>query len=166
MTALLCRLRDPAQPMRAEAEAAVLFTAPLVARVTWRPGSGRSGSRGPARRLGLRYTKAIRAVHAPAYHGGVSTTHIEPELPPADRALVAAHADELRRLAAQYGITALRFASPGRLVGHVAEDRDFLDVVDFDVAARELLGAQVSLFSDAVLTKANVSPDLVAAEPL
>jgi hypothetical protein len=79
---------------------------------------------------------------------------------------VAAHADELRRLAAQYGITALRFASPGRLVGHVADDRDFLDVVDFDVAARELLGAQVSLFSDAVLTKANVSPDLVAAEPL
>ncbi|MCA1846487.1 MAG: hypothetical protein LC792_25490 [Actinobacteria bacterium] len=28
-----------------------------------------------------------------------STTHLEPELPPADRALVAAHADELQRLA-------------------------------------------------------------------
>jgi hypothetical protein len=41
-----------------------------------------------------------------------------------------------------------------------------LDVVDFDLAARELLGAQVSLFSDAVLTKENVSPDLVAAAPL
>jgi hypothetical protein len=41
-----------------------------------------------------------------------------------------------------------------------------LDVVDFDLAARELLGAQVSLFSDAVLTKPSVSPDLVATEPL
>lgn len=78
---------------------------------------------------------------------------------------MAAHGDELQGLAAQYGITALRFASPGRLVGHVADGRDTLDIVDFDLA-RELLGAQVSLFSDAVLTKPNVSPDLVAAEPL
>lgn len=96
----------------------------------------------------------------------MSTTHVEPELPPADRALVAARANELRRLAAEHGITALRFASPGRLVGHVAGDRDALDVADFDVAARILLGAEVRLYSDAVLTKANVSPDLVAAEPL
>lgn len=30
----------------------------------------------------------------------------------------------------------------------------------------QLLGAEVRLFSDAVLSKENVSPDLVAAEPL
>lgn len=96
----------------------------------------------------------------------MSTRSLEPSLPPADRALVAAHADELHRLAAEHGITALRFASPGRLVGHIAAELDFLDVVDFDLAARDLLGADVSLFSDAVLTKPNVSPDLVAAEPV
>jgi hypothetical protein len=69
-------------------------------------------------------------------------------------------------LAAEHGITLLRFASPGRLVGHVAPDRDLWDVVDFDLAARDLLGATIRLFSDAVLTKTNVSPDLVDAQPI
>ena len=96
----------------------------------------------------------------------MTTTHVDPDLPPADHARISAHAAQLQALAAEYGISALRFASPGRLVGHVAEDRDFLDVIDFDLAAKELLGAHVSLFSDVVLTKANVSPDLVAAQPL
>lgn len=96
----------------------------------------------------------------------VSTVQPEPELPPADRALVEAHADALRSLAARHGITALRFASSGRLVGHVAHDRDTVDVAEFELAAVKLLGAEVRLYSDAVLSKPNVSPDLVAAEPL
>ncbi len=96
----------------------------------------------------------------------MSTLHAEPELPKADLRLVAAHASELRDLAAQHGITGLCFASPGRLVGHVADDRDALDVSEFELGAAELLGAEALLYSDAVLDKPNVSPDLVSAEPL
>jgi hypothetical protein len=77
----------------------------------------------------------------------MSTRSLEPGLPPADRALVVAHADELRRLAADHGITALRFASPGRLVGHIAAELDFLDVVDFDLAARDLPAPPTALSS-------------------
>lgn len=84
----------------------------------------------------------------------------------AEERVVRAHADELRELAGRYGITELRFASAGRLVGRVPTDKDLLDVASFDVEASGLLGASVMLCSDAVLTKDNVSPDLVAASPL
>jgi len=87
-------------------------------------------------------------------------------LPPADEVTVRAHADQLRALAAEHGITALRFASPGRLVGHLAEDRDAFDAADFELAAIKVLDAEVELYADRVLGKPNVSPDLVAARPL
>lgn len=96
----------------------------------------------------------------------MSSLAAEPSLPPADEAVVRTHAEELCALAARFGITELRFASPGRLVGHVAEDKDALDVADFEIAARQVLGAQVGLYSDRVLTKPHVSPDLVTARPL
>jgi hypothetical protein len=79
---------------------------------------------------------------------------------------VRTHADQLRALAARHGITGLRFASPGRLVGHLAEDRDAFDVADFELAVIDLLGTEVRLYSDRVLGKRNVSPDLAAARPL
>jgi len=94
-------------------------------------------------------------------------SHPAPEpslLPPADEAAVRGRGKELRALAACHGISELRFASPGRLVGHVAEDRDALDTADFEIAARALLGAEIGLFPDRVLGKANVSPDLVTAQ--
>jgi hypothetical protein len=91
---------------------------------------------------------------------------VEPSLPPADEAAVRRHADELRALAARHGISQLRFASAGRLVGRVDEDRDAFDAADFEVAARQLLGADVGLFSDRVLNNEHVSPDLVAALPV
>lgn len=101
------------------------------------------------------------------YHESVSNPAVEPALfPPADEAAVHAHRDALRALAAQHGIRELRFASPGRLVGHVAEDRDALDTADFEIAARALLGAEVGLFSDRVLSKPHVSPDLITAQPV
>lgn len=96
----------------------------------------------------------------------MSSPAVEPSLPPVGESAVRAHADELQALAAQHGITGLRFASAGRLVGHVAEDRDAFDVADFEIAAVRLLGAEVRLYSDRVLGKHNVSPDLVAARPL
>jgi hypothetical protein len=96
----------------------------------------------------------------------VSAAAYAPEPAGADEALVRAHADELRTLAARRGITELRFASPGRLVGRVDEDRDLYDVAGFDADASELLDAPVSLFSDRVLAKPNVSADLVAAHSL
>lgn len=80
--------------------------------------------------------------------------------------LVREHADALRQLASQYGVSDLGFASPGRLVGRVDHNHDALDVAEFELAARTLLGAEVGLFSRAVLSKPNVSPDLVAARPL
>lgn len=76
------------------------------------------------------------------------------------------HADELRKLAAAYGVSELRFASPGRLVGHVAEDKDALDTADFEIAARAALGAEIGLLSDGVLRNVHVSPDLLNARPL
>lgn len=101
-----------------------------------------------------------------AYHEPVSTTPAESDLPLADEASVRARSGELRALAESHGVTDLRYASPGRLVGHVAQDRDLLDMVEFDLAATDLLAAKVSLFSDAVLGHPHVSVDLVDATPL
>lgn len=101
-----------------------------------------------------------------AYHGSVSTTHAEDDLPLADEALVRAHSGELRTLGESFGVSELRYASPGRLVGHVAADKDMLDVVEFDIAATDMLAARVSLFSDAVLNHPHVSVDLLDASPL
>lgn len=84
----------------------------------------------------------------------------------ADEELLRAHAAELNALAAAHGIHALRFASPGRLVGRVDPDRDALDMAEFAAEAEKLLDADVSLLSDAVLDKPNVSPDLVSARAL
>lgn len=86
--------------------------------------------------------------------------------PPADERTVQAHLDEIRAVARSHGITKLRFASPGRLVGHVAADQDLFDVFAFQREARQPLGADVELFSDAVVDKNHANPDLAAARPL
>jgi hypothetical protein len=99
----------------------------------------------------------------------MTVSNLDPDLstlPPASESAVRARAGALHELAARYGITELRFASAGRLVGHVAEDRDALDTAAFEVEARKLLHAEVGLFPDRVLAKQNVSPDLVAARAL
>lgn len=61
--------------------------------------------------------------------------------------MVRAHLAELRTLATGYGIEDLRLASAGRLVGHVADDRDLFDAFAFQRGAQRLLGADVELFS-------------------
>ena len=94
----------------------------------------------------------------------VSVAANEPE--GADEATVRARAVDLKRLGEVHGVRRLRFASPGRLVGHMDDDRDALDAMAFEAAATELLGAPVGLFSDGVLGKANVSVDLVYARAL
>jgi len=85
---------------------------------------------------------------------------------PASEELVRAHAGELTRLGVEHGIHDLHFASPGRLVGRVDPDRDALDMAEFAAAAGKLIGAEISLLSEAVLDKPNVSPDLVHARAL
>ena len=85
---------------------------------------------------------------------------------PAEEAALREHARQLRELGARYGISELRLAGPGRLVGHLAEDRDLFDVADFETDAAAMLGAEVEVFSDRVLANANVSPDLLTATPL
>lgn len=84
----------------------------------------------------------------------------------ADESAIRAHAGDLTELARSLGITNLRLASRGRLVGYVGETLDELDLAGFDAAASQIVGAPVQLFSDRVLGKENVSPDLVAAQPL
>lgn len=76
------------------------------------------------------------------------------------------HAALLTRLAAEHGISRLAFASPGRLRGHLSDEADPFAPFDFQLAASELLGAEVDLFSDGALRNNNVSPDLVSASPL
>ena len=91
----------------------------------------------------------------------------EPEhLPPATEQQVRARATELVGLAARHGITRLAFASPGRLLGHVADGRDLFDMFEFQRAATAQLGAEVALYSDGALGNEHVSPDLVTATPL
>lgn len=68
--------------------------------------------------------------------------------------------------AARHGITDLAFASPGRLHGHVAADRDLFDMLEFQRAATGLRGAEVTLHSDGALRNEHVSPDLATATPL
>jgi hypothetical protein len=69
-------------------------------------------------------------------------------------------------LAATHGITRLAFASPGRLRGHVAADRDLFDMFEFQRVATDLLGADVAMYSDGALQNDYVSLDLAAATPL
>jgi hypothetical protein len=98
---------------------------------------------------------------------GVSQALAEPaHLPPASEQQARSHAAELVALAARHGITGLAFASPGRLRGHVADDRDLFDIFEFQRAATDLLGAEVTVYSDGALRNRHVSPDLVAATPL
>lgn len=87
-------------------------------------------------------------------------------MPPANEQQVRSHAAQLVELAARHGITDLAFASPGRLRGHVTDDRDLFDVFEFQQAATNLLGAEVALYSDGALRNERVSPDLVNATPL
>lgn len=89
-----------------------------------------------------------------------------PALPPLDEETARANADALAHVGAEHGITALRFASPGRLVGHLDIDRDMGDMADFVLAVEDLLGRHADIFTDRVLSKPHVSPDLVAAQPL
>ena len=97
----------------------------------------------------------------------VSQPLAEPaQLPPATEWQVRSHAAELVELAARHGITALAFASPGRLRGHLADDRDLFDMFEFQRAAADLLGDEVTVYSDGALRNQHVSPNLVAATPL
>jgi hypothetical protein len=97
----------------------------------------------------------------------VSQPLAEPgHLPPATEQQVRSRATELVALAARHGITSLAFASPGRLRGHVADDRDLFDMFEFQRTATDLLGAEVALYSDGALRNEHVSPDLTAATPL
>jgi len=89
-----------------------------------------------------------------------------PHLPPATEQQVRSRAAQLVELAARHGITHLAFASPGRLRGHIADDRDLFDMFEFQRDASDLLGAEIIVYSDGALRNDHVSPDLAAATPL
>jgi hypothetical protein len=72
-------------------------------------------------------------------------------LPPATEQQVRSHAASLIAIAAQHGITRLAYASPGRLRGHIADDRDLFDMFEFQRAATSLLHADITMYSDGAL---------------
>lgn len=76
------------------------------------------------------------------------------------------NAETLRRIAERHGITELRFASTGRLVGHLDDDRGLGDMADFMSEVEDALDRRTNIISDRVVTKPGVSPDVVAAQPL
>ncbi len=55
---------------------------------------------------------------------------------------------------------------PGRLLGHIGDGRDLFDMFEFQRAATDLLGAEITLYSDGALRNDHVSPDLATATPL
>lgn len=83
-----------------------------------------------------------------------------------DEPTARANADTLRRIGERHGITSLRFASTGRLVGHFDEDRDMGDMADFTADVEDELCHNTYIISDRVLAKPGVSPDVAAAQPL
>jgi hypothetical protein len=89
-----------------------------------------------------------------------------PHLPPATEQQVRNHARQLVSLAARHGITDLAFASPGRLRGHVADDRDLFDMFEFQRAATSLLSAEIALHSDGALKNDHVRPGLAGVAAL
>lgn len=89
-----------------------------------------------------------------------------PHLPPATEQQVRSRTADLVDLAARHGITHLAFASPGRLRGHIADDRDLFDMFEFQRAATNLLGAEITVYSDGALRNDHVSTGLAAATPL
>ncbi len=80
--------------------------------------------------------------------------------------LIKNRTEDVTSLAALFGLTDLRVITTGRLVAKVPQDRDALDVAQFEVELAELLGVCVEVFNDDVLANANVSPDIFAAAKL
>ena len=95
----------------------------------------------------------------------VSVQQFEPTLPPLDEATAREHVAELRALAAEHGITNLRFASPGRLVGTAGSDEEY-QPDEFELAVIDRLHVEVTLIADRVLSKRGVSSDLLTATAL
>lgn len=89
-----------------------------------------------------------------------------PALPPLDEAKARQNADALRRLGLEYGVSDLRFASPGRIIGHLADDRGMGDMVLFQRDIEDLLGVHADFFTDGLIGKPGVSADLLTARPL
>src|ERR1017187_4493905 len=101
------------------------------------------------------------------YTGGVGQPLAEPApLPPVTERQVRSHTAGLVERAARPGIPDLASPSPGRLRGHLADARDLFDMFEFQRAAADLLGAEVTVYADGALSNQHVSPDLVAATPL
>lgn len=95
-----------------------------------------------------------------------SGTRRTPSLPPLDEATARANANALHHLGTQFGVSDLRFASPGRLIGHMDEDRDLGDMADFQLAIEEVLGKHAHFFTDGLIGKPGVSQDLISARPV
>ena len=76
-----------------------------------------------------------------------------PALPPLDEVTARANAAALHRVGAGYGISELRFASLGRLIGHMDEDRDLTDMALFQRDVEDLLGKHIDFFTDGLIGK-------------
>lgn len=62
-------------------------------------------------------------------------------------------------------MSALRFASLGRIVDHLDDDRGMGDMALLQRDIEDVLGAHADFFTDALLGKPGVSVDLLTARP-
>lgn len=88
------------------------------------------------------------------------------DMPEADEAFVRAHRAELLALAEELGITDVRVAHTGRMVGSIHADSAPLGVYAFSARASSLLEHVVRMHDLDVTQRANASEDLQLAVPL
>lgn len=88
------------------------------------------------------------------------------DLPVADERVIRAHAAELIAMAEALGLANLRYASADRIVVTVTDHVEYLGEFRFAERASHMIGHQIRVYTDGVLTNPGVSPDLVAATPL
>lgn len=88
------------------------------------------------------------------------------DMPEADEAFVRAHREELLALAADMGITDVKVASTGRLVGTVTANTVPLGVYAFSADASSMLERIIRMHASRVVTPESASVDLKEATPL
>jgi hypothetical protein len=88
------------------------------------------------------------------------------DLPVADEHVIRAHAAELIAMTETLGLAHVRYASADRIVVTVTDHVDYLGEFRFADRASFMMGCQIRVYTDGVLTNPGVSPDLLAATPL
>ncbi len=88
------------------------------------------------------------------------------DTPDADEAIIRAHREELLAIAAELGITDLKYASGNRLVGTPRPNDPNSSTYIFRTKARLALGYRIRLYADYIAADPRTGEDLRQATPL